>query len=653
MKSSFLSNHLGPRMSERKEMLEVIGVKDVEELIFKTIPDDIRLKKGLELDAALTEAEYLQHIEDLGSKNKLFSNYIGFGYYDTIVPSVILRNIFENPGWYTAYTPYQAEIAQGRLEALLNYQTVITDMTGLPIANASLLDESTAAAESMIMFYNSRPRAMVKDGANKIFIDNNIFPQTIDVLKTHAGPKDIELIFGDYATIELNNSFFAAIVQFPAADGSVNDYRKFVADANEKEIRVAVGSDLMSLALLTPPGEWGASVVFGNSQRFGVPMGYGGPHAGFFACSEDFKRHLPGRIIGVTNDRHGNRAYRMALQTREQHIKRERATSNICTAQALLAIMAGMYAVYHGPATIKSIAQSIHHNAATLEKALAKLGVKNENKVYFDTLKLKLASAGDLEKIRKVAEESLINFNYFTPGYVIIAIDEATNEEDLEEIIAVFAKALGKENFALESAESSIPEELTRKSEFLSHDVFNIYRSETAMMRYIKKLENKDFSLVHGMIPLGSCTMKLNAASELMPLSSKQWNSIHPFVPKNQTEGYQEMFKELERSLSIITGFDAVSLQPNSGAQGEFAGLMVIRAYHLDRGDTQRNVVLIPSSAHGTNPASAAMAGMKIVIVECDDDGNIRIDDLKGKSRSKQRQSFRFHGDLSKYPWGI
>jgi len=642
MKSSFLSNHLGPRMSERKEMLDTIGVKDVEELIFKTIPDDIRLKKGLELDAALTESEYLQHIEELGSKNKIFSNYIGFGYYDTIVPSVILRNIFENPGWYTAYTPYQAEIAQGRLEALLNYQTVVTDMTGLPIANASLLDESTAAAESMIMFYNSRPRTKVKEGANKIFIDNNIFPQTIDVLKTHAGPKDIELVFGDYASSELDTTYFGAIVQFPAADGSVNDYRKFVADANEKEIRVAVGSDLMSLALLTPPGEWGASVVFGNSQRFGVPMGYGGPHAGFFACSEDFKRHLPGRIIGVTNDRHGNRAYRMALQTREQHIKRERATSNICTAQALLAIMAGMYAVYHGPATIKSIAQSIHNNAAILEKALAKLGVKNENKVYFDTLKLKLASSSDIEKVRKVAEEEHINFNYFTPGYVIIAIDEATNEEDLKEIIAVFAKAQGIENIALESAESSIPEALTRKSEFLSHDVFNIYRSETAMMRYIKKLENKDFSLVHGMIPLGSCTMKLNAASELMPLSSKQWNSIHPFVPKNQTEGYQEMFKELERSLSIITGFDAVSLQPNSGAQGEFAGLMVIRAYHLDRGDSQRNVVLIPSSAHGTNPASAAMAGMKIVIVACDDDGNIRIDDLKEKAEANRENLSAF-----------
>jgi glycine dehydrogenase len=636
MKSSFLSNHLGPRIGERNEMLDVIGVKDVEELIFKTVPDDIRLKKELDLDSALTEAEYLDHIEKLGAKNKVFSNYIGLGYYDTLTPSVILRNIFENPGWYTAYTPYQAEIAQGRLEALLNYQTVVTDMTGLPIANASLLDEGTAAAESMIMFYNSRSRTMVKDGANKVFIDTTIFPQTIDILKTHADPKDIELVFGDYATIELDTSFFGAIVQFPAADGSVNDYRKFVAEANEKEIRVAVGSDLMSLALLTPPGEWGASVVFGNSQRFGVPMGYGGPHAGFFACSEDFKRHLPGRIIGVTNDRHGNRAYRMALQTREQHIKRERATSNICTAQALLAIMAGMYAVYHGPATIKSIAHSIHTNASKLEKALAKLGVKNENKVYFDTLKLTLDSESDIEKVRKAAEEAHINFNYFTPGHIIIAIDEATSDEDLEEIVGVFSKALGKEKAGLESAENSIPEELQRKSDFLSHDVFNIYRSETAMMRYIKRLENKDFSLVHGMIPLGSCTMKLNAASELIPLSSKQWNGIHPFVPKNQTEGYQEMFKELERSLSIITGFDAVSLQPNSGAQGEFAGLMVIRAYHLDRGDNQRNVVLIPSSAHGTNPASAAMAGMKIVIVACDDDGNIRIDDLKEKAEANR-----------------
>ena len=634
MKSSFLYNHLGPRMSERAEMLKVIGVSSAEELIFKTIPDDIRLKKELELDAPLSEDEYLEHIQALGSKNKLFRSFIGYGYYPNIVPSVILRNIFENPGWYTAYTPYQAEIAQGRLEALLNYQTMVTDMTGLPMANASLLDEGTAAAEAMIMFYNARSRAMAKDNVNKIFIDNNIYPQTIDIIKTHATPKDIELVFGDYKNADLSEGFFGAIVQFPAADGSVNDYKEFVSKANEKDIKVAVGSDLMSLALLTPPGEWGATVVFGNSQRFGVPMGYGGPHAGFFACTEDFKRHLPGRIIGVTNDKQGNRAYRMALQTREQHIKREKATSNICTAQALLAIMAGMYAVYHGPAMIKSIAQSIHSNAVSLSKALEKLGIKNENASYFDTLKLKMKDASEIASIRKIAEEERVNFNYFNTGYIGISLDEATTLKDLEKIVSIFAKSQNKASVKIEEGKNAIPGSLLRSSKFLSHEVFNIYRSETAMMRYIKKLENKDFSLVHGMIPLGSCTMKLNAATELMPLSSSSWNNIHPFVPKDQTLGYQEMFKELERSLSIITGFDAVSLQPNSGAQGEFAGLMVIRAYHQNNGDHHRNIVLIPSSAHGTNPASAVMAGMDVVIVECDANGNIRLDDLKAKAEA-------------------
>lgn len=623
-------------------MLNAIGVKDVEELIYKTVPDDIRLKKGLELDPALSESEYLDFVQELGEKNKVFKNYIGLGYYNTYVPSVILRNVFENPGWYTSYTPYQAEISQGRLEALLNYQTVITDMTGLSMANASLLDEGTAAAESMIMFYNARSRAMVKAGVNKIFIDNNIFPQTISILKTHATPKDIELVFGGYKEIELDASFFGAIVQFPAADGAVNDYKAFVEDATNKNIKVAVASDLMSLALLSPPGEWGASVVFGNAQRFGVPMGYGGPHAGFFACTDDFKRYLPGRIIGITNDKHGNRAYRMALQTREQHIKRERATSNICTAQALLAIMSGMYAVYHGPDAIKEIASTIHNSATKLANALSKIGVKNENEVYFDTLKLKIPNTSDITKIRSTAEKASINFNYFNEGYINVAIDETTSDTDLGEIISVFTKALGKEDIALEDASTTIPNSLQRTSAFLDHDVFNIYRSETAMMRYIKQLENKDFSLVHGMIPLGSCTMKLNAATELMPLSSNNWNSFHPFVPKYQTEGYQEMFQELEKSLSIITGFDAVSLQPNSGAQGEFAGLMVIRAYHLDRGDDQRNVVLIPSSAHGTNPASAAMAGMKIVIIECDEDGNIRIDDLKEKAEANKENLSAF-----------
>jgi glycine dehydrogenase len=629
-------------MSERAEMLKVIGVESEEDLIFKTIPDDIRLKKELELAKPLSEDEYLEHIQSLGSKNKLFRSFIGYGYYPNLVPSVILRNIFENPGWYTAYTPYQAEIAQGRLEALLNYQTMVTDMTGLAMANASLLDEGTAAAESMIMFYNARSRAMVKDNIKKIFIDNNIYPQTIDIIKTHATPKDIELVFGDYKTIVLDESFFGAIVQFPAADGSVNDYRSFVTKAEEKGIKVAVGSDLMSLALLSPPGEWGATVVFGNSQRFGVPMGYGGPHAGFFACTDEYKRYLPGRIIGVTNDKQGNRAYRMALQTREQHIKREKATSNICTAQALLAIMAGMYAVFHGPDMIKNIAQSIHTNTVRLSNSLVKLGFKNENTSYFDTIKIRLEDASTVDAIRKIAEGEKINFNYFNAGYIGISLDEATTDADLEKIISIFAKAAKKQPIAIEKGENALPSGLLRKSSFLSHDVFNKYRSETAMMRYIKKLENKDFSLVHGMIPLGSCTMKLNAATELMPLSSSSWNNIHPFVPKDQTLGYQEMFKELESDLSIITGFDAVSLQPNSGAQGEFAGLMVIRAYHVNNGDHHRNIVLIPSSAHGTNPASAVMAGMEVVIVECDEKGNIKLEDLRTKAEAHKENLSAF-----------
>lgn len=624
-------------MSERAEMLKTIGVKDEEEMIFKTVPDDIRLKKPLDLDVALSEADYLKHIKELGAKNKVYKNYIGYGYYPTHTPSVILRNIFENPGWYTAYTPYQAEIAQGRLEALLNFQTVISDLTGLPMANASLLDEGTAAAESMIMFYNSRSRKMAKADINKFFVDNNIYPQTKDLLITHSTPKDIELVFGDYDSVDLSEGFFGAIVQFPASDGSLNDYKSFIERASENEVKVSVGTDLMSLALLTPPGEWGATVVFGNSQRFGVPLGYGGPHAGFFATTDEFKRHLPGRIIGVTNDKHGNKAYRMALQTREQHIKRERATSNICTAQALLAIMAGMYAVYHGPDAIKEIAETIHKNTNRLAKSLSKLGFKVSNKSYFDTLSIKIDSQKDIDAIKASAEKAEMNFNYFVDGVIQISLDETTTEEDLLRIISVFGK-----DAKLEEGTSDIPNELQRSSDYLTHEIFNKYRSETAMMRYIKSLENKDFSLVHGMIPLGSCTMKLNAASELMPLSAPEWNNIHPFVPLDQTKGYQEMFTELERSLSIITGFDAVSLQPNSGAQGEFAGLMVIREYHHDRGDDHRNVVLIPSSAHGTNPASAVMAGMKVVIVACDEDGNIRLDDLKEKAEANKENLSAF-----------
>ena len=631
MSQHFIKNHNGPRRSQTEKMLNAIGVKSVDELLEKTIPDDIRLEKDLELPAPMNEYDYLKHINALSTKNKVFRSYIGMGYYNTVVPPVILRNIFENPGWYTAYTPYQAEISQGRLEALLNFQTAISDMTGLPMANASLLDEGTAAAEAMIMLYNARPRKLVKEGVNKCFIDKNIFPQTLAVVETHAAPKGIELVIGDYKTAAIDNSFFAAIVQFPAADGKVEDYRSFIEKISEAGVKVAVAADLLSLALLSPPGEWGAEVVFGNSQRFGVPMGNGGPHAGYFATKEDYKRHIPGRIIGVTQDRHGNIAYRMALQTREQHIKRERATSNICTAQALLAIMSGMYAVYHGPRTIKKIATETHLAAVKLEKALKELGFENENEYYFDTLKIK-AGKEMSEKVRKIAEAGEMNFNYFFEGYIGISTDETTSEDDLKDLIAVFAEAAGKDAPAIPDASLKIPDGLERSSKFLTHDVFNIYRSETAMMRYIKRLENKDFSLVHGMIPLGSCTMKLNAASELLPISRPEWTEIHPFAPADQTQGYREMIRDLEKYLAEITGFDAVSLQPNSGAQGEFTGLMVIRAYHHDRGEGHRNVVLIPSSAHGTNPASAVMAGMKVVIVECDDRGNIRVDDLREKA---------------------
>lgn len=631
MHISFSHNHNGPRIDQREKMLKTIGVSSVEELLEKTIPDNIRLPKELDLPEAMTEYEYLHHIQTLGQKNKVFKSYIGLGYYPTIVPPVILRNIFENPGWYTAYTPYQAEISQGRLEALLNFQTVVSDLTGLPVANASLLDEGTAAAESMIMFYNARPRKIAKAGINRFFVDDTLFPQTKALLQTHAEPKAIELVFGNYDKVDLSDRFFGAMVQFPAADGSIQDYREFVKRAKEHEVKVAVASDLMSLTLLTPPGEWGAEVVFGNTQRFGVPMGNGGPHAAFFATLEDYKRYIPGRIIGVTHDRLGKPAYRMALQTREQHIKRERATSNICTAQALLAVMAGMYAVYHGPEALKKIGLSIHRIATRFSDALQEMGFKNENSYFFDTVSIPLKE-NEAADLRNLAEKNEINLNYFKPGFVSVSIDETTTEKDLDKLVTLFSDLKGINAPKITQGPDRLPPDLERTSPFLTHEVFNKYRSETAMMRYIKHLENKDYSLVHGMIPLGSCTMKLNAASELLPIGLPEWTDIHPYAPADQTEGYREMIKNLEIYLSEITGFDAVSLQPNSGAQGEFSGLMVIRAYHLDRGDHHRNIVLIPSSAHGTNPASAIMAGMKVVIVECDEKGNIKVDDLRSKA---------------------
>lgn len=635
-KEQFVTRHIGPRQKEVEYMLSVIGQPSIDAMIDATVPPAIRLKKQLDLPAPLTEQEYMGHIQALAKKNKLFKTYIGLGYYNTFTPSVIRRNIFENPGWYTAYTPYQAEIAQGRLEALLNYQTVVSDLTGLPVANASLLDEGTAAAEAMNMLHGVRSKEAVKRDANKFFVSELCFPQTIDVLKTRSTPLGVELVVGNHETFENDGSFFGALVQYPATNGAVIDYTEFTAKAKASDCLVAVASDLLALTLLTPPGEWGADVVVGSSQRFGIPMGYGGPHAAFFSTKDDFKRAIPGRIIGVSVDMYGNRALRMALQTREQHIKRDKATSNICTAQALLAIMAGMYAVYHGADGLKNIAQNANRAANALAGVLGKNGVTIENAAFFDTISIETGAADKVEALRKTALAAGINFNY-TGTKVGIAVDETTTIADLNNIIGVFANVYGfaattLTDAAVDAVESAIPAALVRKSNFLTHPIFNSFRSESEMMRYIKRLENKDLSLVHSMISLGSCTMKLNAATELIPLSLPEFGGIHPFVPADQAQGYREMFTDLEKWLCEITGFAAVSLQPNSGAQGEYAGLMVIRAYHQSRGDNHRNVALIPSSAHGTNPASAVMAGMQVVVTKCDENGNVDIADLKAKA---------------------
>ncbi|HLG02723.1 MAG TPA: aminomethyl-transferring glycine dehydrogenase, partial [Bacteroidia bacterium] len=619
---NFTRRHIGPAESEKAEMLRAIGVSSADELIGQVLPSAIRLKKPLQLATGLTEAEYLRHAEKLGAKNKLFRSCIGLGYYGTIVPPVIQRNILENPGWYTAYTPYQAEIAQGRLEALLNFQTMVIDLTGMPLANASLLDEATAAAEAMTMLYNNRSRDAVKRNANKIFVSEKCFPQTIDLLRTRSAPLDIELVIGDHSAFKFSGEFFGAVLQYPDVDGEVHDYRAFADAAHSAGAGIAVATDLLALALLTPPGEWGADVVFGNSQRFGVPMGYGGPHAAFFATKEDFKRLIPGRIIGVSVDSHGRPALRMALQTREQHIKRDKATSNICTAQALLAIMAGMYAVYHGPNGIRAIAEEVHDKARLLAASLEKAGLKRINRCYFDTISFEVK---DIEKIRTIAEKKEINFRY-GKNTIHISVDQSLRKEDLEAIVSVFSAEI------TQPAPTPVEGSARRTSGYLTHPVFNTYHSETEMMRYIKKLENKDLSLVHSMISLGSCTMKLNAAAELLPITWPQFANLHPFVPVWQAEGYREVIEELSASLCEVTGFAAMSFQPNSGAQGEYAGLMVIRAWHISRGEGHRNVALIPSSAHGTNPASAAMAGMDIVVVKCDNHGNIDVADLRAKA---------------------
>jgi glycine dehydrogenase len=626
----FVDRHNGPTDQEVQGMLRKINASSLDELIAQTIPSVIRLKQPLNLPDGLSEYAYLQHLRGIAAKNQLYKSYIGLGYYDTILPPVIQRNILENPGWYTAYTPYQAEIAQGRLEALLNFQTMVMDLTGMEIANASLLDEATAAAEGMIMLHGLRSREAVEQGRDSFFVSHECYPQTIELLKTRATPLGIKLVIGDFKTVTLNDTLYGALLQYPSADGAVHDYADFVTRAKAHGMTIAVAADILSLVLLTPPGEWGADVVVGSTQRFGVPMGYGGPHAAYFACHDVHKRFMPGRIIGVSIDADGDRALRMALQTREQHIRREKATSNICTAQALLAIMASMYAVYHGADGLRGIAQAVHLTAATLANELKKLGYTVTEESFFDTVKL---THTDNVKIHALADAARINFRYSEDG-LTISLDQTTDAEALNALLRVFAQAVDKPAPVVTQAQvfSQAMRLKARRSVILTHPVFNTYHSESEMMRYIKRLENKDLSLTHSMISLGSCTMKLNAAAELIPLTWPEFANIHPFVPLEQVAGYQEIIAGLDADLSEITGFAKMSFQPNSGAQGEYAGLLVIQAYHRSRGEAQRNVALIPASAHGTNPASAAMCGMHIVVVKCDKSGNIDIDDLREKA---------------------
>jgi glycine dehydrogenase len=641
----FTARHIGPNAAEKAEMLATIGVESLDELISRTVPAAIRMDHELRVPAPQSEAQYLRALKDVSLKNKTLRTYIGQGYYDTHTPSVILRNIFENPGWYTQYTPYQAEISQGRLESLLNFQTMVSDLTGLPIANASLLDEGTAAAEAMSMFFHTLNKNTTNPERPKFFVDQDVFPQTVAVVNTRALPLGIELVIGDYREANIDNTYFGALLQYPNDKGSVEDYRNFIETAHANSALVAMGTDLLALTLLTSPGELGADVAFGNSQRFGVPLGFGGPHAAFFATRDEFKRAIPGRIIGISVDAAGNRALRMALQTREQHIKREKATSNICTAQALLANMAAMYAVFHGPEGLKRIARRVSILSHALGQALADAGLALHSDSYFDTVVFNVADAAAL---RTSAEAAGMNFRYYANGSVGIAIDETTTEHDIADILALFSK---EETISFEMDETTlmpgVAEELIRSSEFLTHDVFNRHHSETQMMRYIKMLENKDLSLNTSMISLGSCTMKLNAASEMIPLSWAHWSKMHPFVPADQAEGYLQIAKELEAYLSEITGFDACSLQPNSGAQGEYAGLLTIRAYHASRGEANRDVIIIPISAHGTNPASAVMAGYKVVVVKALENGYIDMDDLKAKT---EQYADRLAGIMITYP---
>lgn len=636
-KERFLHRHIGSSPEQLEEMLKTVNASSFEQLIDETVPKGIRLKEALDLDEPMSEYRFLDEFKNLAAENEIYRSFIGMGYYDTLTPNVIKRNILENPGWYTAYTPYQAEIAQGRLEALINFQTMVSDLTGMELANASLLDEGTAAAEAMSMFYSSKKGAKRK-GADKFFVSELCHPQTIDVVKGRAKPQGIEIVVGDHNELDVTDpELFGILLQYPGTDGSVENYEGIIAAAHEHGNQVVVAADLLSLTLLTPPGEMGADAVVGSSQRFGVPMGYGGPHAAYFATGEDYKRKIPGRIIGVTQDEEGNPVYRMALQTREQHIRRERATSNICTAQVLLAVIAGMYAVYHGPEGLRRIAERIHGLTRIVKLGLEELGIQIQKDTYFDTLTILVDSNEIRETIRGLALEKEMNFRYFNDNQIGISLDEVKDLADVQQVLDIFAEVKGKnmDGFAKsrqEGLELDIPEELNRESSYMEHPVFNLYHSEHEMLRYLKKLENKDLSLVHSMISLGSCTMKLNATSEMIPLTWPEFGQIHPFAPENQAKGYHKLFRELERQLEEITGFSAISLQPNSGAQGEYAGLMTIRAYHEHHGEGHRNVTIVPDSAHGTNPASAVMAGMEVVVTKCDENGNVDLDDLREKA---------------------
>ncbi|MBK8954107.1 MAG: aminomethyl-transferring glycine dehydrogenase [Saprospiraceae bacterium] len=624
----FQARHIGTIGPDVATMLKTLGVQSLDELIQQTVPDSIRLRDGLRVPEALSEYDYLSMLAEIAAKNKLFKNYLGQGYSGTVTPNVILRNVFQNPGWYTQYTPYQAEIAQGRLEALLNFQTMVADLTGLPIANASLLDEGTAAAEAMLMFYHQKARKTKEESPDVFFVDRHVFAQTLAVLNSRAWPAGIRIVIGDTQTDPIPDRCFGILIQYPDCSGKIVNPESLIKKAHEKDCLVAMATDLMALCLLKSPGELDADVAFGNSQRFGVPMGFGGPHAAFFATKEDFKRNIPGRIIGVSIDEKGNKALRMALQTREQHIRREKATSNICTAQALLAIMASMYGVYHGPIGLKAIARRIHDMTSAVAQALKTLGYELESETFFDTIAVR-ADQAQMESIRQKALHTEINL-WYTDSHILISFDESHGEADLQSLVSVFSS-----NASVEISGSPIPclpSDLLRSSDYMTHPVFNRYHTESAMMRYIKSLENKDLSLVHSMISLGSCTMKLNAATELIPVSWPEFSNIHPFVPGNQVEGYLQMIDELENYLCAVTGFTACSLQPNSGAQGEFAGLLAIRAYHESRNDHHRNIALIPASAHGTNPASAVVAGYEVVVTPCDDQGNIIVSELKSKA---------------------